>query len=62
MDFQRVRELAQGTPTEVLCEAWDASPEYVSVLRYAPRQMTVQQAVDLAAAHGLTLPDILAPI
>lgn len=60
VDFQRVRELAENTPTAALCEAWDASPDYVRVLRHAPRQMTIQEAGRLAALHDLTLPDILA--
>lgn len=59
MRFERVLELAKATPTSVLCEAWGASPEYVNLCKIAAHHMTLQEAGDLAAAHGLELPDIL---
>ena len=60
MPFQRVVELANATPTSVLCETWGASPEYVELCKTAARHITIDEAGDLAALHGLKLPDILA--
>lgn len=60
MRFQRVVELANATPTSVLCEAWGESPEYVELRKIGVQQMTLGEAGDLAAVHGLKLPDILA--
>ena len=60
MRFERVQELAAATPTGVLCDAWSASPEYVELCKVAVRRMTLEEAGELAAVHGLTLPDILA--
>jgi len=59
MQFQRVKELADATPTETLCELWDACPTYVELSRIRVRNMTVEEVGELAALHGLTLPDIL---
>lgn len=60
MRFQHVIELANATPTSVLCEAWGASPEYVELCKIAAHQMTLEEAGDLAAVHGLKLPDLFA--
>lgn len=60
MSFDRITELINATPTAVLCEAWDACPEYVTLCKLGAQNMTVQEAGELAARHGLTLPDILA--
>lgn len=60
MHFERVARLANETPTGVLCEAWGAVPEYVELCKMGVRNMTVGEAGELAAIHGLTLPDILA--
>lgn len=60
MQFERVTELVNTTPTGILCEAWSASPEHVELRKSAVHQMTVEEAGDLAALHGLKLPDILA--
>lgn len=60
MHFQRVIELANATPTSVLCEAWGESAEYVATRQRSEHPMTLQEAGDLAAVHGLKLPDILA--
>jgi len=60
MLFERVKELTEATPTEALCEAWGAVPDYVSLSRLRVQGLTVEEAGDLAALHGLTLPDILA--
>lgn len=59
MQFERVTELANSTPTGVLCEAWSACPEYVALCKISVRDMTVREAGELAALHGMTLPDIL---
>lgn len=59
MQFARLTELVHTTPSAELCEAWGASPGYVSLVRARTSNMTVQEAGELAAIHGLTLPDIL---
>lgn len=59
MHFERVRQLANTTPTDVLCKAWGACPDYVNLCKRGVHNMTVQEAGELAAIHGLTLPDIL---
>ena len=60
MHFQRAKELADNTPTHALREAWGLSAEGVEMARQQIHQLTVEEAGDLAALHGLTLPDILA--
>lgn len=60
MSFERVTELVNSTPTAVLCEAWGACPEYVTLCRLGAHNMTIQEAGELADLHGLTLPDIIA--
>ena len=60
MHFERVKELADATPTEALCEAWGACPDYVKLSRLRVQGLTVEEAGELAALHGLTLPDLLA--
>jgi hypothetical protein len=59
MLFERVKELAEATPTEALCEAWGVGPDYVSLSRLRVQGLTVEEAGELARLHGLTLPDIL---
>ena len=59
MRFQRVIELANNTPTSVLCEAWGESPEYVASRQRQEHPLTLKEAGDLAEVHGLTLQDIL---
>jgi phenylalanyl-tRNA synthetase alpha subunit len=59
MRFDRVLEIANATPTSVLCEAWGASPEYVELCKIGVQHMTLSEAGDLASVHGLKLPDIL---
>jgi transcriptional regulator of met regulon len=59
MQFERVVELANATPTSVLCEAWEATPEDVDLLKSRVQHMTLSQAGELAAVNGLKLPDIL---
>jgi hypothetical protein len=60
MQFERVFQLAHATPTAALCEAWGAVPEYVDLCKIGVQNMTIQEAGELAALHGLKLPDILA--
>lgn len=60
MEFQRVKALAEATPTGDLCDAWGATVDYVETAKMLVRSMTVEEAGELAALHGLTLPDILA--
>lgn len=59
MQFERIAELANATPTAMLCEAWGACTEYVILCKASVRDMTIQEAGELAALHGMTLPDIL---
>lgn len=59
MGFERVLELANTTPTGVLCEAWGASPEHVAGCKNADHPMTLREAGDLAELHGLRLLDVL---
>ncbi|GAP53828.1 hypothetical protein AHiyo6_03930 [Arthrobacter sp. Hiyo6] len=59
MGFERVVELANGTPTSVLCEAWGASPEYVTSRKRAEFPMSLREAGDLAEVHGMNLLDVL---
>lgn len=60
MQFERVEALARETPTSVICEAWGASRHYVELCKLRVREMTIEEAGDLADLHGLKLPDILA--
>lgn len=60
MRFERVAELARETPTSVLCEAWGAGHHYVELCKLRVHEMTIEEAGELAAVHGLRLPDILA--
>lgn len=60
MRFQRVVELANATPTSVLCKAWGEIPEYVDSRKICEHPMTLREAGDLAELHGLTLLDVLA--
>jgi hypothetical protein len=59
MHFQRVLELANATPTSVLCEAWGESPEHVTSVKRAERDANLREAGDLAELHGLRLEDVL---
>jgi hypothetical protein len=59
MRFQRVIELANNTPTSVLCEAWGESPGYVESVKRAEQSLSIREAGDLAEMHGLLLEDIL---
>lgn len=58
MQFERLVEVASGTPTSVLCEAWGANHHYVELCKLRVNQMTLEEAGDLAALHGMKLPDI----
>lgn len=60
MSFKQVINLVNATPTGALCEAWGACPEYVTLCKIGVHNMTVREAGELAALHGLKLPDILA--
>ena len=60
MHFQRAKELAEKTPTHTLCEVWGLSVEDVEASRLRIHEVTVEDAGELAALHGLKLPDILA--
>jgi hypothetical protein len=59
MGFQRVVELANATPTSVLCEAWGASADDVISAKTAKRSMTISEVGALAEVHGLELLDVL---
>lgn len=59
MGFQRVLELANDTPTSVLCEAWGESPEDVDDRKRARTPLTIREAGSLAELHGIRLEDVL---
>lgn len=59
MHFQTAVSLARATPTTVLCEAWEVTPEYVAGRKSGELPMNLREAGDLAALHGLLLQDVL---
>lgn len=59
MQFVGAVDLARGTPSGVLCEAWGATAEYVAEIKRSGRPMTVREAGALAELHGMELLDIL---
>ena len=59
MHFGTVISLANATPTGVLCEAWEVSPEDVAARKCGKSPMTLREAGDLAELHGMLLQDIL---
>ena len=59
MRFQSIVELANATPTSVLCEAWGESPGYVVSRKRSEHPMSLREAGDLAEVHGLKLLDVL---
>ena len=59
MRFQAVVELANATPTSVLCEAWGESADDVLSRKRGERPMTIREAGALADVHGLKLLDVL---
>jgi hypothetical protein len=59
MGFQRIVELANATPTSVLCEAWGEMPDYVLSRKRSECPMSLREAGDLAELHGLKLLDVL---
>jgi hypothetical protein len=44
----------------VLCDVWGASSHYVDLCKLGTHQMTLEEAGELAALHGLKLPDLFA--
>jgi hypothetical protein len=60
MRFQRIVELANATPTSVLCEAWGEMPDYVLSRKRSEHPMSIREAGDLAEVYSLTLLDVLA--
>lgn len=59
MHFGTAIALAAATPTGALCEAWEVTPEYVAGRKSGESPMTLREAGDLAALHGLLLEDVL---
>jgi|RhiMetStandDraft_4_1073278.scaffolds.fasta_scaffold93723_1 hypothetical protein len=59
MHFGTAIALARDTPTGALCEAWEVTPEHVASRKSGESPMTLREAGDLAALHGLLLEDIL---
>jgi hypothetical protein len=59
MQFERLTELANATPTSVLCQVWGESTEYVASRQRAEQPMSLREAGDLAEVHGLKLEDVL---
>lgn len=60
MRFQRVVNLANDTPTSVLCEIWGESSDYVESRKRSEHPLSLKEAGDLAEVHGLKLLDVLA--
>jgi hypothetical protein len=60
MRFELLTKLANDTPTSVLCDVWGASSHYVDLCKLGTHQMTLEEAGELAALHGLKLPDLFA--
>lgn len=59
MNQDPVITLARRTPIDVLCVAWGCSDKEVGPRLDGREPMTVREAGDLAAIHGLKLEDIL---
>lgn len=59
MQFERIVSLANVTPISVLCDAWAVDREAVMSRRNVAVPMSVREAGDLAALHGLLLEDVL---
>jgi hypothetical protein len=59
MQFARIVELANATPTAVLCDAWGHGPEDVDARKRAETPLTIREAGSLAELHGLLLEDVL---
>ena len=59
MHFERVKQLAIATPTDVLCNAWGLSSEDVDARKRAETPLTIREAGSLAELHGLELADVL---
>jgi hypothetical protein len=59
MHFGTVIALVNATPTGELCEAWEVTPEHVALRKSGESPMTLREAGDLAALHGLLLEDVL---
>ena len=59
MQFARLVELVNTTPTAVLCAAWGVSPGDVDARKCAETPLTIREAGSLAEMHGLRLEDVL---
>lgn len=60
VNFERIRELMAETPISSLHRIWGERPAYMDLRNIDVRAMTVEEAGELAALHGIKLPDILA--
>lgn len=59
MEFTRVTELTNATPTEALCAAWNLTAEDVDARKRQETPLTIREAGSLAELHGLKLEDVL---
>lgn len=59
MEFKRVTQLTNATPTGDLCKAWNLTAEDVDARKRAETPLTIREAGSLAELHGLTLEDVL---
>lgn len=59
MQFSRIVELVNATPTAALSDAWGLDPEGVDARKRAETPLTIREAGSLAELHGLRLEDIL---
>lgn len=59
MEFKRVTDMTNATPTEALCAAWNLNTEDVGARKRQETPLTVREAGSLAELHGLRLEDVL---
>ena len=59
MGFERIQNLANSTPTDVLTTAWGLSPEDVDARKQARTPLTIREAGSLAELCGMKLEDVL---
>lgn len=59
MQFARLIELVNATPTATLCKAWGAAAEDVDARKREEAPLSIREAVCLAELHGLELEDVL---
>lgn len=59
MQFARLVELVNATPTATLCKAWEVTAEDVDARKRQETPLSIREAGSLAELHGLQLEDVL---